>query len=196
MEPDKVVEKWTKEWADGPKKSVEELMKKHGPPTDGSSNMLIWQDKAPWKEIRVKNEEVKHDFPEEHKESCIFVIEQKVPPEKVGEIAKLNGSMMVDTTKGQTELRAENEQMAMLELNAANELIQGKDIEEVKSSLKEDAQKAKKGKQVEKAQKLMLKKQQHKQEEQPDTKQLKEQVEEIGDKIVELGEEIKKSAKT
>lgn len=58
------------------------------------------------------------------------IIDYRVPPEKFDELAKYDGSVIVERTKGEISVRCDKEEMNFLALNLAKEIIDGKKISE------------------------------------------------------------------
>jgi hypothetical protein len=88
--------------------------------------MLLWHKNGPWKRTIVNKEEVDHDFPMPHKDVMEQFVNYKVPPEKFDELAKYDGSVIVERTKGELSARCDKEEANFLALNLANDIIQGK----------------------------------------------------------------------
>jgi hypothetical protein len=52
-------------------------------------------------------------------------IDYKVPVDKISQLAKFNGSLIVDRTKGELSSRSEKEEMNFLAFNLADKIIRG-----------------------------------------------------------------------
>lgn len=123
-------------WQDQPKLIARELTDKYGEPTEINANIvvartlvatsLVWIDNGPWKRTVLKNEEILHNFPRPHRDSLESVIDYRVPPESASDLARFNGSIIIDRTKGEMSARCESESMNILALNLAHDIITGK----------------------------------------------------------------------
>lgn len=140
------VEQATTSWKAGPKKAAKMMQEKYGPPSGVTPHRLVWTDKQPWKEIILLNEEIAHDFPVPHKDYLEHVIELKVPAERVGELAKFDGSIIVDRTRGTISARCDTEPHNLLALNLAYDILHNKkDVEAARTAYAEIAKKEMQG---------------------------------------------------
>ncbi len=120
------VEQCTADWSAGPKKAAKMMSEKYGEPSGVTPTRLVWTDNGPFKEIILLNEEIQHDFPMPHKDYLQHVVEFKVPTDKVSELAKFDGSIIVDRTRGTIGARCDTEAHNLLALNLAYDIINGK----------------------------------------------------------------------
>jgi hypothetical protein len=114
---------------DWPKESREAAMtvaQKYGPPKETGEDMLVWGAAGPWKRTIVFKEPVQHDFPMPHKDVLEQFIDYRVPPEKFSELAAYDGSVIAERTKGELSARCDKEELNMLALNLANDIVQGR----------------------------------------------------------------------
>ncbi|WP_164219716.1 hypothetical protein [Virgibacillus sp. YIM 98842] len=98
----------------------------YGPPHEAVSSMLIWYDNGPWKRTIVYHEEVPHDFPEPHIDVLEQYIDYHVPADQVGIIALIDGSIVIDRTRGEVAVHCDNEGANILSLNMMHEVVTGK----------------------------------------------------------------------
>jgi hypothetical protein len=153
MPPEQLVAQWPAEC----QKAFREMQQKYGAPSGVTETRLVWTDKAPFKEIILLNEEFQHDFPKPHKDCLEHVVEFKVPVEKVGDLAKFDGSIIVDRTRGTLSARCDSEAHNIVALNLAHQIISGKlDVEKARQMYTEGAKQEMQGKMPELAQKLMF----------------------------------------
>lgn len=120
------VEKIIKDWPAMSKKSVKQTIDAYGPPNEVSPSQLTWYYNKPWKRTIVFRDEVPHDFPQPHSDVIEQVINYQVPPEKFSEIAKFDGSVIVERTKGEVSARCDMEAANILALNMMHEIVTGK----------------------------------------------------------------------
>ncbi len=114
------------QWPSGPKETVRIMTQKYGLPTEATPSRVIWIKNGPWKETVVYKEETQHDFPKPHKDHIKQYIDYRVPVGKFDELAKYDGSVIVDRTKGEVAARCDKEEMNFLALNLANDIVNNK----------------------------------------------------------------------
>lgn len=119
------LDKTTESWPQSSKTAIQALTAKYGLPGAVTDDMIVWNNTAPFKRSVVYKEEVSHSFPMEHKDVLQQYVDYKVPQDKVDDIAKLDGSLIVDRTKGELSARNEREEMNFLALNLADRVIRG-----------------------------------------------------------------------
>ncbi|MEW6156738.1 MAG: hypothetical protein AB1813_04860 [Verrucomicrobiota bacterium] len=113
-------------WKAKPKEVAQTLISKYGQPDEVTPQRLIWHNNGPWKRTEVVNEEIPHSFPMPHTDIVEQTIALKVPPEKFDELAKYDGSVIVERTKGEISARCDKEEMNFLALNLAKDIVDGK----------------------------------------------------------------------
>lgn len=113
-------------WSESAKTAAQAMITKYGQPDGVTNTRLIWQNKGPWREIIAYRDEIPHNFPKPHKDSLEQVINYHVKPGKLDDIAKYDGSVIVERTKGTIAARCDKEPMNFLALNLANDVFTGK----------------------------------------------------------------------
>lgn len=113
------------DWPPTPKEVAQKMIAKYGPPDESTPGMLIWNNKGPWKQTILSREEIPHSFPKKHTDLLEQVIDYRVPPEKFDELARYDGSVIVERTKGTMSARCDKEEMNFLALNLAHDVITG-----------------------------------------------------------------------
>lgn len=114
------------EWPATAKMAAENTMKFYGPPNEATSSCLIWYKNGPWKRTIAFRDEVPHDFPEPHTDVLEQFIDYHVPATKAGLIAELEGSLVIDRTKGEVSVHCDNEGANTLSINMMHEIVTGK----------------------------------------------------------------------
>ncbi len=114
------------EWPATSKMAAENTMKFYGPPNEATPSRLIWYNNGPWKRTIAYRDEVPHDFPEPHTDVLEQFIDYHVPANKVGLVAQLEGSLVIDRTKGEVSVHCDNEGANTLSLNMMHEVVTGK----------------------------------------------------------------------
>src|SRR5687767_7904145 len=134
-------------WPMKPKEAVNELIAKYGAPDEITNNLVIWNNNGPWKRTIVYKEEVRHDFPMAHTDLLEQFINYKVPVGKYDDLAKYDGSVIVERTKGEISARCDKEEMNFLALNLAHDVATGKrSVEDARSYYARAAKEFKEGK--------------------------------------------------
>lgn len=110
-------------WMETPQRAAQATIEKYGPPNEVSDSMLVWYDNGPWKRTMVFNDDVTHNFPKPHKDALQNVVHYNVPPDKTCELAQYDGSVLIDRTAGELSARCDNENMNILALNLAMDII-------------------------------------------------------------------------
>jgi hypothetical protein len=102
-----------------------DLITKYGMPQESNSRQLTWYDNGPWKRTVLHREESQHNFPYPHKDVLEQTVNYRVPLEKVADLLKYNGSLVIDRTRGELSVHCNNEQSNILTLNIANDIVKG-----------------------------------------------------------------------
>lgn len=116
-------------WPQTCQKAFKEIKQKYGEPDGVTPTRMVWTDKGPnkeFKEIILLNQEFKHDFPTPHMDCLEHVVEFKVPQDKVGDLAKFDGSVIVDRTRGTIGARCDSEAHNLIALNLSWDIVNGK----------------------------------------------------------------------
>ena len=102
------------------------VMKKYGEPDEACHSTLTWDRSGPWKRIVVHREQSKHNFPAPHVDVVECFIDCYVPPWKVSDLVRFEGSVVVYRTLGEVSVRGHDEETNVLALNLAYDIITGK----------------------------------------------------------------------
>jgi hypothetical protein len=111
-----------------PKMSIavaSDLITRYGLPQESNDRELTWQDNGPWKRTVLHREEVQHNFPLPHKDVLEQTVNYRVPLDKVGDLLKYDGSLVIDRTRGELTAHCDNERANTLTLNIANDIVTG-----------------------------------------------------------------------
>jgi hypothetical protein len=124
-------------WPAKTRKAAQALIEEYGRPDGVTARKLTWNDKDPWKEVAVYRDAVKHAMPMPHEDFLENTISYDVPADKVADLAKFDGSLVVDLTRGTLASHCDSEKSNILALNLANEIVTGKrDVASAKGFLK------------------------------------------------------------
>lgn len=114
------------DWRSRPRERAMQLVEKYGQPDEICSNSLTWHNKGPWKRIVLRNEEIQHNFPKPHSDFLEQVIDYRVPLERLSDLGRFDGSVLVDRTKGEMSARCDQETANLLALNLAHDIADGR----------------------------------------------------------------------
>lgn len=113
-------------WPATPRQVANTTITKYGTPDEATPTALTWHDNGVWKRTILYRDEIPHDFPKPHTDLLEQVIDYRVPPDKFDELAAFDGSVIVERTKGEMSARCDKEEMNLLALNLANDIVTGK----------------------------------------------------------------------
>lgn len=112
-------------WPAGPREAAQLVIDAYGPPHEVSESELRWLYVGPWKRIVAQRVSWAHAFPAPHEDSVESWIDYRVPVDRVGDIARFDGSVMPERTTGELSARCHDEQANLLALNLAHEIVTG-----------------------------------------------------------------------
>lgn len=120
------IQRMVARWPEASKMAAMDMMKKYGPPQEATASMLMWRNNGPWKWTKVSRETIPHSFPMPHPDLLEQAIDYRVPLGKYDDIARYDGSVMVERTKGQMSARCDKEGANFLAINLAHDVATGK----------------------------------------------------------------------
>lgn len=91
-----------------------------------SAAMLVWHNKGPYKRITATRTPDMHRFPVPHPDSMEQTVRYRVPVDKIDDLARFDGSVTVDRTRGEMAARCDLEGNNNLALNLAHDIVTGK----------------------------------------------------------------------
>ncbi len=115
-----------KEWPASSRFAAESMMEKYGLPETVTIDTIVWEDTGYFKRSIVYRDGVTHNFPTPHEDVLQQFVGYRVPDDKVNDLWKFDGSIMVDRTRGEMSSRCNREEMNTLALNLADGIIQNK----------------------------------------------------------------------
>lgn len=113
-------------WPEASRMAAMDMMQKYGPPQGVTASMLVWENNGPWKWTRVFREPVQHNFPMPHPDVMEQAINYQVPIDRYDDLARYDGSVIAERTKGQLSARCDKEGANFLAINLANDVATGK----------------------------------------------------------------------
>ncbi len=133
-----MVEALIADWPDGPQRGARQMLQQYGPPNEATPTKLFWYRNGPWKRTIVTRDVVTHNFPSPHSDFLTQVIDYRVPPDMFDEIARFDGSCLVDRTAGEAGARCDSEAANTLTLNLMHDIVTGKtNVEQARATFGE-----------------------------------------------------------
>ena len=117
------VDRIINDWNAMSKKAANLTINQYGPPNEATQSRLIWYKNGPWKRTIVYRDEIPHDFPQPHTDVIENYINYSVPTEMFSELAKFDGSVIVERTRGEVSSRCDMEAANILALNLMNDIV-------------------------------------------------------------------------
>ncbi len=130
------VEKLLRTWPANSRKLANEMIHTYGMPYEATDTLLIWHYNGPWKRTVVHRNGVQHKVPHNHTDLLEQTVDAKVRPEMFSEVAKFDGSIIIDKTRGEMTAFCESERANTLLLNLAHDICIGnKTAQEARAEL-------------------------------------------------------------
>jgi hypothetical protein len=120
------VEKVIAGWPKASQEAVRFMTKKYGPAAAVTQEMIIWGKTGPWKRTIVFAHEYPHEFPAHHTDVMQQFTDYKADPGLYDDLAKYDGSVVLERTSGEISARCDKEGANFLALNLAHEIATGK----------------------------------------------------------------------
>ncbi len=120
------VEQMIASWPEASRMAAMDMISKYGPPQEVTASMLMWKDNGPWKWTKVSRETINHDFPMSHPDLLEQAINYRAPVEMYDDLARYDGSVIVERTKGEMSARCDKEGANFLAINLGNDVATGK----------------------------------------------------------------------
>ena len=139
-----------KSWPMASQMAVKDMMTKYGKPDEATPTMMAWNNKGPWAKTVVFKQEYQHNFPMPHTDLLQQWVGLKVPTDKLNDLAKYDGSVVVERTTGMISARCDKEGANFLALNLAHDIIMGKrTVEDARQMYGQEIMKMKAGQMTE-----------------------------------------------
>src|SRR5918911_5038408 len=113
-------------WPKAQQNVARQMLAKYGPPNEATPTKLFWYRNGPWKRTILSSDVVTHNWPTPHTDFLTQVIDYRVPPERFDDIARFDGSILLDRTRGEVAARCDSEAANVLGMNMVHEIITGK----------------------------------------------------------------------
>ncbi len=117
----------TSKWEKEPRESAERLIEEYGKPDEYTESEFTWFNTSDgWKRTTLKNDPVKHNFPDTHNDFLTQWIDFKVPVDMFSKLAEFDGSVVVDRTRGEMSATCGGTSMNFVAINLANDIVKRK----------------------------------------------------------------------
>ena len=113
-------------WPEASQNAAREMGQKYGSPDEATDTHLVWLERGPWKRSILSREPVPHEWPEPHLDVLEQVIDFRVDPARIDDLARFDGSVMVERTKGELSARCGSERANFLAINLARDVATAK----------------------------------------------------------------------
>lgn len=110
-------------WPAASQEAARFMTKKYGPPAAMSEDLMVWGKTGPWKRTIVYASEYPHEFPVHHTDVMQQFIDYEAPPDMYDELARYDGSVVLERTSGEISARCDKEGANFLALNLANDIV-------------------------------------------------------------------------
>lgn len=114
-----------KDWPEKSQEAAQRVVEKYGAPEEACESRLTWYNNGPWKRTEVFRDPIPHNWPMEHHDMVESFLDYRVPPSVCSDLARFDGSVMVERTKGEISARCEAEEANYLAINLAHDIIRG-----------------------------------------------------------------------
>ncbi|HEY4211085.1 MAG TPA: hypothetical protein VGM84_06375 [Steroidobacteraceae bacterium] len=101
------------------------LLEKYGAPESNTPEQVNWSHNGPWNRTILYREGPQHNFPRPHRDILEQAVSYKVPPEKIADLVRYDGSLGVDRTRGELSVHCDTEEHNILTLNIADDIVKG-----------------------------------------------------------------------
>lgn len=113
-------------WPEASRMAAMDMMHKYGPPHEVTASMLMWKNNGPWSWTKVSRETIPHNFPMPHPDLLEQAIDYQVPVDRFDDLARYDGSVIAERTKGQLSARCDKEGANFLAINLAHDVATGR----------------------------------------------------------------------
>lgn len=113
-------------WPAASREAVMFMTKKYGAPAAMTAEMAVWGKTGPWKRTIVFAREYAHEFPMHHTDVMQQWVDYMAPADVYDELARYDGSVVLERTAGEMSARCDVEGANFLALNLAHDLVTGR----------------------------------------------------------------------
>jgi hypothetical protein len=112
-------------WPEPAREAARLVVDAYGDPAEATSSELIWHDVGDWKRVVAQRAWWDHRFPAPHTDSVESFVDYRVPPERLSDLARFDGSVMVERTTGEVSARCHDIEANRLALNLMHDIVSG-----------------------------------------------------------------------
>lgn len=135
------VERLIEDWPQVSRTAARQMIEAYGPPDGATPNLLVWHENGPWHRTVVSNEPIEHRFPMPHQDVLAQTVFLAVPIERFDDLARFDGSLSIDRTRGTITAHCDNQAANFLALNLAHDIIEGeRDVADARAYYAESMQ--------------------------------------------------------
>ena len=117
-------------WPEAAREAGQLVVDQYGEPAEATDSELIWYEVGGWKRIVAQRAYWDHDFPSPHTDSVESFVDYLVPVDRYSDIARFDGSVMLERTSGEASARCHDDQANRLALNLMHDIVIGaKDVD-------------------------------------------------------------------
>ena len=115
-----------------------QLLELYGPPNEATPTRLSWYRNGPWKRTELARDTIVHNWPAPHGDFLTQTIDYRVPVGMFDELARFDGSVLVDRTRGEVSARCDSEAANVASLNMVHEIVSGqRSVEDARETLEQ-----------------------------------------------------------
>lgn len=112
-------------WPEAAREAAQTVVDTYGEPHMATTAELTWTNVGTWKRVVAQRAYWAHDFPAPHTDSVETFVDYQVPPALYADIARFDGSVMLERTTGEASARCHDEQANRLALNLMHDIATG-----------------------------------------------------------------------
>lgn len=103
-----------------------QMIEKYGQPSVDGDRMVAWFGSGPFVKTVIVRDEVAHNFPMQHVDFLTQTVKHRVPADRLAALNEYDGSVWYHRTRGELSAQCDVEEMNVLALNLAHDVIIGK----------------------------------------------------------------------
>jgi hypothetical protein len=113
-------------WMEMPREVARKMVAKYGLPDAMTPDMMVWKNNGPWKMSVLENVMIPHNFPYPHHDMLYQTIDHRVSEGWFDELARFDGSLIAERTRGTLGARCDYEEANFLAINLAHDIMTNK----------------------------------------------------------------------
>lgn len=113
-------------WPTKQRELAVQMIEKYGQPSVGGDRMVAWFGAGPFVKTVIARDEIAHNFPMAHVDFLTQTVRHRVPADRLAALNEYDGSVWYHRTRGELSAQCDVEEMNVLALNLAHDVIIGK----------------------------------------------------------------------